>query len=162
VKLTPWQMPIAIAGALLLVSGPSMLLAWLKLRQRTLGPVLDATGWAINGRIRINVPLGAALTHQARLPANSHRTLKDPYEDTAAARRRRWTAVILFLVVLGVAAWFTRDHWWWRITSGTPPAPAAAPERAGPGAAAIPAPSAAEPAGPGTTTIPPAPKPTSP
>jgi len=37
-----------------------MLLAWLKLRQRTLGPVLDATGWAINGRIRINVPLGAA------------------------------------------------------------------------------------------------------
>ena len=146
VKLTPWQMPIAIAGALLLVSGPSMLLAWLKLRQRTLGPLLDATGWAINGRIRINVPLGAALTHQARLPANSHRTLKDPYEDTAAARRRRWTAVILFFVVLGVAAWFTRDHWWWRITSGTPPAPAAA----------------AEPAGPGGVTNPPAPKPTSP
>jgi hypothetical protein len=163
VKLTPWQMPIAIAGALLLVSGPSMLLAWLKLRQRTLGPVLDATGWAINGRIRINVPLGAALTHQARLPANSHRTLKDPYEDTAAARRRRWTAVILFLVVLGVAAWFTRDHWWWRITSGTPPAPAAAPERPGPGAAATPTPSAAaEPAGPGGVTNPPAPKPTSP
>ena len=138
VKLAPWQMPLAVAGALLLISGPSMLLAWLKLRQRTLGPVLDATGWAINGRIRINVPLGAALTHQARLPANSHRTLKDPYEDTAAARRRRWTAVIFLLVVLGAAAWLTRGLWWGRITGGTSPVPAVAAELAGPGAAKAP------------------------
>jgi hypothetical protein len=177
VKLAPWQMPLAIAGAFLLISGPSMLLAWLKLRQRTLGPVLDATGWAINGRIKINVPLGAALTHQARLPANSHRTLTDPYEDTAAARRRRWTSVILFFVVLGMAAWFTREYWWWRVTGGSPPAPTlpaptAAPESTGPGAASTPpaqkpttpsAPtSAPEPAGPGAATTPPAQKPTSP
>ena len=138
VKLAPWQMPVAVVGAILLVSGPSMLLAWLKLRQRTLGPVLDATGWAINGRIRINVPLVAALTHVARLPANAHRTLKDPYEDVAAARRRRWTSVILFLLVLGAAAWFTRDYWWWRATGQTRPVPAAAPEPAKPDAVAPP------------------------
>jgi hypothetical protein len=137
VKLAPWQMPLAVVGALLIVSGPSMLLAWLKLRQRTLGPVLDATGWAINGRIRINVPLGAALTHLARLPANAQRTLKDPYEDTAAARRRRWTAVVFVLVVLAAAAWFTRDHWWWRATGGSPPA--AAPAATAPAAVVSPA-----------------------
>lgn len=127
VKLASWQMPLAIVGALLLVSGPSMLLSWLKLRQRTLGPVLDATGWAINGRIRINVPLGAALTHLARLPANARRTLKDPYEDKAAARRRRWTIAVLVLVALGATAWFTRERWWWRVTGGTPPARVAVP-----------------------------------
>jgi hypothetical protein len=126
VKLAPWQMPLAPAGAMLLISGPSMLLAWLKLRQRTLGPVLDATGWAINGRVKINVPLGAALTHQARLPANSQRTLDDPYEDKPATRRRRWTIVLLVLLALGAAAW------WWRVTKGAPPAPnaAAAPAKA--------------------------------
>lgn len=122
-KLAPWQMPLAFAGAMLLVSGPSVLLAWLKLRQRTLGPVLDGIGWAINGRIRINIPLGAALTHQARLPANAQRTLKDPYEDKAAARRHRWTTVVVILMLLGMTAWFIRDRWWWRITGGAPSPP---------------------------------------
>ncbi len=144
VKLEPRQMPLAIAGALLLVSGPSVLLAWLKLRQRTLGPVLDATGWAINGRVRINVPLGAALTHQARLPANAERTLKDPYEDKAASRRRRLTALMLVLALLGLAAWSARDHWRWRVTGGTPhetaaPAPAAPAPEAAPAPASKPA-----------------------
>jgi len=49
-NLQPWYAkPLAILGAVLAISGPSMLLAWLKLRQRTLGPVLEANGWAING-----------------------------------------------------------------------------------------------------------------
>ena len=39
-----------------------MLLAWLKLRRRNLGPILDANGWAINSRARINVSFGAAMT----------------------------------------------------------------------------------------------------
>ena len=126
VKLAPWQMPIAVLGAFLLISGPSVLLAWLKLRQRTLGPVLDATGWAINGRVKINVPLGAALTHQARLPANARRSLKDPYEDKAAARRRRRAIALLIFVALAAAGWWWRDLWWWRVTGGPPPAPAQA------------------------------------
>ncbi len=121
VRLAPWQMPLAIAGALLLVSGPSMLLTWLKLRQRTLGPVLDGTGWAINGRVKINIPLGAALTQEARLPAGAQRSLQDPYEDKAAARHRRWAVALLILVVLAAAGW------WWRVAGGTPPpAPAQA------------------------------------
>ncbi|MHB8876953.1 MAG: hypothetical protein ACYC8T_24925 [Myxococcaceae bacterium] len=74
-------MPLGILALLLLVSGPAMLLAWLKLRQRNLGPILDANGWAINGRARINVAFGAALTHVAALPKKAERTLKDPYAD---------------------------------------------------------------------------------
>jgi hypothetical protein len=148
VKLAPWQMPIAVLGAFLLISGPSVLLAWLKLRQRTLGPVLDATGWAINGRVKINVPLGAALTHQARLPANARRSLKDPYEDKAAARRRRRVIALLIFVALAAAGWWWRDLWWWRMTGGPPPAPVPAPVNA-PAAPAAPATApAAKPANP--------------
>jgi hypothetical protein len=130
VKLQAWQMPLALLGAMLLISGPSLLLAGLKLRQRTLGPVLDATGWAINGRVKINVTLGAALTHQARLPDNARRTLKDPYKDKNAARRR-WAITLLVLLALGAAAWWWRDRWWWRVTGDAPPAQSAAVAPAG-------------------------------
>jgi hypothetical protein len=136
-----WQLPLVVVALMLMISLPSMLIAWLKLRQRTLGPVLDANGWAINGRVKITVPLGTALTNMARLPANSHRTLKDPYEDKDAARRRRWTIALVVLLALGAAAWWWRDHWWWRVTGGVPPAQSAtvAPAEATPPAPATPA-----------------------
>ena len=51
--LQMWQMPLAIFAALLVVSGPSMILAAMKLRQRNLGPLLDAGGWAINARAKV-------------------------------------------------------------------------------------------------------------
>jgi hypothetical protein len=35
-----WQMPIAILGLLLIISGPSMVMAWFKLRQRNLSPLV--------------------------------------------------------------------------------------------------------------------------
>ncbi len=100
-KLPLWQIPIAVAAALLLISGPSMLLAALKLRQRNLGPLLEGTGWAVNGRVKINIPLGTALTDRGVLPANSTRAALDPYEDQAANNRRN--AAIGF--VIAAAAW---------------------------------------------------------
>src|SRR5205085_11667616 len=66
-------MPIGFIALLLMISAPSMLLAWLKLRQRNLGPILDANGWAVNGRARINVPFGTALTLLAKQPEGSKR-----------------------------------------------------------------------------------------
>ena len=41
-SLSLWQMPLAVGGILLVISGPSMLIAYMKLRQRNLGPILDA------------------------------------------------------------------------------------------------------------------------
>ena len=38
--LAAWQYPLVLGGLMLVISGPSMLIAWLKLRQRTLGPML--------------------------------------------------------------------------------------------------------------------------
>ena len=100
-----WAKLVAIAAMVLVVSGPSVLIAWLKLRHRTLGPILDANGWAVNGRVRINLPLGTALTERAALPAGARRTLEDPYADEKAQRRKRllWLAVAAAAIALGAA-----------------------------------------------------------
>jgi hypothetical protein len=76
-----WQIPLALAGLLLLISGPAVMLAWFKLKKRSLAPILDANGWAINARARINIPFGTSLTRLADLPAGANRSLVDPYAE---------------------------------------------------------------------------------
>ncbi len=76
-----WQMPLAIIGLMLLVSGPAMVMAWFKLKKRNLGPILDASGWAINARVRINIPFGTSLTGLADLPEGAQRSLVDPFAE---------------------------------------------------------------------------------
>jgi hypothetical protein len=102
--LPAWQVPLVLLGLLTLVSGPSVLMAYLTLRRRNLGPLLDANGWAVNARARINVPFGAALTGLASLPAGAERSLIDPW----AVRRRPWKSLLgllAVLLVLAVLAW---------------------------------------------------------
>lgn len=89
-----WQMPVALAGLVLIISGPSMMIAALKLRQRNLGPLLDANGWAVNTRAKINLAFGRALTGIAKLPVNSERSLYDPF----AEKSRPWAAYLILLV----------------------------------------------------------------
>jgi hypothetical protein len=97
-------MPIGLLALLLAISGPAMLIAWLKLRQRNIGPLLDANGWAVNARAYINVPFGGALTGVAKLPAGASRSLSaDPF----AERKTPWRLYLLSLVLLSLAlAWF--------------------------------------------------------
>jgi len=100
-----WQMPLAIVGLMLLISGPAMVLAWFKLRSRNLGPILDANGWAVNARARINIPFGTSLTQLAQLPEGAERALTDPY----AEKERPWKVYLaIALVVFIAAAWWTR------------------------------------------------------
>ena len=126
-----WQYPLVLVGLVLVISAPSMLIAWLKLRQRTLGPLLEGNGWAVNGRVKINIPFGTALTDVAVLPAGSHRSLEDPYEDKAAAKQKRRATFFVVVVLLAVAALWIRwsqhqtGRYFWRPALVTMPAPAA-------------------------------------
>jgi hypothetical protein len=97
-KLPAWQVPLAIVGILLAISLPSMLLAWLKLRRRNLGPILDANGWAVNAKAKMNVPFGGSLTGVATLPPGAQRDLVDPF----AEKKSPWPKIIVlaFLLVL--------------------------------------------------------------
>jgi hypothetical protein len=85
---------------MLVISLPSVVLAFLKLRKRNLGPILDANGWAINTRARINVPFGTTLTRVAKLPPGARRDSHDRY----AEKGFPWKTVI-GLVVAGFLSW---------------------------------------------------------
>jgi len=101
IDLGQW-IPIAIVGMVLAISGPSMLIAWLKLHQRSLGPILDASGWAINGRMKVNVRLGASLSRTAQVPRHARRVVHDPYADRRGiAAALAALAVVLAAVVVG-------------------------------------------------------------
>ncbi len=63
-----WQLLLVFVGILLLISGPSMIMAWLKLRRRNLAPLLNANGWAVNAEAIISVPFGRTLTEQVAFP----------------------------------------------------------------------------------------------
>jgi hypothetical protein len=99
-----WQIPLAIIGLMLLISGPAMIVAWFKLKERNLGPVLDANGWAINARARINISFGTSLTKLAYLPQGSHRSLADPFAD----KKTVWPYYVLIAGILAalIGLWF--------------------------------------------------------
>jgi hypothetical protein len=124
-----WKYPLIVVGIILVISLPAVVIAWLKLRQRTLGPILDANGWAINGRVKINIPFGAALTELAVLPPGSKRTLDDPYEDKDAARQRRfWTTLVVLVVLAAGVAWWM-GTWPFKPKTPVPKAVAGSPAK---------------------------------
>ncbi len=96
-SLAWWQMPLSIVGLILVISGPSVLLAYLKLRKRNLAPLLDANGWAINTRAIINIPFGTSLTQIAALPPGAQRSLSDPY----AEKKTPWKSYLFILLLAG-------------------------------------------------------------
>ena len=93
--LSWWKLLLVIAGIMLLISGPSMFIAWRKLRKRDLGPVLNANGWAINAKSLVRVKFGKTLTSLAKFPKL---TAVDP--EARAKRTRRWILSILALVII--------------------------------------------------------------
>jgi len=99
-----WQVPLVIIGLILIISAPSVVIAWLKLRKRNLGPILDANGWAINAKARINVPFGGSLTAVAKLPPGAQRDLTDPYAEDKSGRNR--TIVVAAILALLWVLWY--------------------------------------------------------
>ena len=97
-KFEAWQVPLVVAGIMLVISAPSMAIAWLKLRKRNLGPILDANGWAVNAKAKMNVPFGGALTGVAALPPGATFGAADKF----AEKPTIWPKVLAVAFVL----WF--------------------------------------------------------
>lgn len=102
-QLPFWQVCLAFAGLLLIISGPSMIIAWLKLRQRNLGPILDANGWAVNGRVKMNVPFGGALTDVAALPSGAQPSFAVRYPEPPTAMPKFIFTIIAICFVVSLA-----------------------------------------------------------
>ena len=105
--LSWWQLVLVFLGILLLISGPAMILAWLKLRRRNIAPILNANGWAVNAASKISIPFGETLTDMAKYPKMK---LKDPY---AKKGMPAWAKVLITLLILAAAGavwyfkWYT-------------------------------------------------------
>jgi hypothetical protein len=95
-----WAIPTLIICILLAISGPSMVLAWMKLRKRNLAPLLNANGWAINADAIVNVLFGNTLTEQAQYPIVK---LKDPHAKTKKLTKGGKWAIAVAAVILGIA-----------------------------------------------------------
>ena len=90
-----YQYILLFVGIILCISGPSMVMAWLKLRRRNIAPLLNANGWAVNAASKISIPFGETLTDIAKFPKLK---LKDPYRKDMAA----WKKIVITILCLGV------------------------------------------------------------
>jgi hypothetical protein len=104
-KLFLWQIPLCLVGIMLVVSLPSLVLAYMKLRKRNLGPILDANGWAVNAKAKINVPFGTSLTGIAKLPNGANVELSDKY----APKSSFLPKFVVIVVVLACVWSFLND-----------------------------------------------------
>ena len=111
-----WKLILVFVAIMLVVSGPAMVLAWLKLRRRNIAPLLNANGWAVNAASKISIPFGETLTDTAKFPKMK---LKDPYAIPMAA----WKKVLLVLAPLAavfVTLWLCNMLAWAKLPSPLP------------------------------------------
>lgn len=112
-----WQVILAFAGVLLAVSGPAMIMAWMKLRRRNIAPLLNANGWAVNASSRISIMFGETLTDIAKYPKLK---IKDPYARKGLAPWKKWVISLSALVVVVAGLWLGNLLKWANLPSPLP------------------------------------------
>lgn len=116
-ELKWWQDILAVLGIVLVISGPSMFLAWTKLRKRNLAPVLNANGWAINAEVMVSVMFGATLTQQAQFPMLQ---LVDPLAKKGMPAWKKWLISIASVLVVLLGLWLGNLLNWCKLPSPLP------------------------------------------
>ena len=95
--LPPWKVAAGVAAIILLVSLPSVILAWFKLRARDLGAILNACGWAVNRPLYFSMGLARTFTRPAALPMGAA-VARDPY-----AKGGIWKVLFALVLAVGIA-----------------------------------------------------------
>jgi hypothetical protein len=103
-----WAIPTLIIGILLAISGPSMILAWMKLRKRNLAPLLNANGWAVNADAIVSVLFGNTLTEQAQFPLVK---MQDPHAKIKKLGKGGKWAIAIASILLGIGI-AVLTMWW--------------------------------------------------
>lgn len=112
-----WQVILAFVGVMLAISGPAMVMAWLKLRRRNIAPLLNANGWAINASSKISILFGETLTDIVKYPKLK---LKDPYARKGLAPWKKWLISISALLVVAAGLWLGNLMKWVGLPSPLP------------------------------------------
>ena len=112
-----WKLSLVFIGIILVISGPAMILAWLKLRRRNIAPLLNANGWAVNAASKISIPFGETLTDAAKFPKLK---IKDPYARKGIAPWKKWVISLAAVVVVAAGLWLGNLLDWAGYTSPLP------------------------------------------
>ena len=112
-NMPPQKTLFAVIAVVMVISGPAMVMAWLKLRRRNIAPLLNANGWAVNTASKINIPFGETLTDIAKFPAIK---LKDPYAKKGIPMWKRLLSLTILLCILWLANLFA----WAKLPSPLP------------------------------------------
>ena len=97
-----WKLILVFIGIMLAISGPAMVMAWLKLRRRNIAPLLNANGWAINASSKISILFGETLTDIVKYPKLK---FKDPYARAGLAPWKKWVISLSAVVVVATGLW---------------------------------------------------------
>ena len=116
-ELPLWKTILVVVAILLLISGPAMVMAWMKLRRRNIAPLLNANGWAVNAASKISIPFGESLTDVAKFPTLK---LKDPYAKTGLAPWKKWLITVVTLAVVAGGLWLGNLLSWANLPSPLP------------------------------------------
>lgn len=103
VGLSFWGMIGSIAGIILIISGPSMIMSWLSLRKRNLAPILNANGWAVNAKVIVNVRFGQTLTGMAKMPVFVG---NDPFAEKKMPKWKKAAISIAFILGVLIGIYF--------------------------------------------------------
>jgi hypothetical protein len=112
-----WKLILAIIGVMLVISGPAMVMAWLKLRRRNIAPLLNANGWAVNAASKVSIPFGETLTESARFPVLK---LKDPYARKGLEPWKKWMISVSVVAVIAAGLWLGNLLSWAGLKSPLP------------------------------------------
>ncbi len=105
-----------LVALVLIVAVPTLVVAMVKLRRRNLATLLEACGWAMNGKLTLTAGIGALFTRIPRLPAGCKRGRMDQAKRQAVHLDREQAGsidpadlaiwVLLLLLALGaVLVW---------------------------------------------------------
>jgi len=105
-EVKPVQVLIAVLGLAMVVLLPGIFAGFAKIRKRDMSGLLEASGWAINVRMRVNTTMGRFFTHTPHLPKDARKERRDVLTKFvkefrhASSQSIRPTTVVLMLVLL--------------------------------------------------------------
>lgn len=104
----PLEILAVLVSLLAIVFGPTALLGYIRLRQRDLTTLLEASGWSINIRMRLTGSLGKLFTREPSLPKGAsleRRDLVGKFAHSVGVNRVNWARVTI-LTLLGALTAF--------------------------------------------------------
>jgi len=76
-EVKPVQVLVALLGLAMVVLLPSIFAGFVKIRKRNMGGLLEASGWAVNVHMRLNMKMGRLFTHTPHLPKDARKERRD-------------------------------------------------------------------------------------